>query len=426
MNSKALPASLSEDISFWGMTATQFLGAFNDNLFKQLVLLLSLSAEFVGETATTGRVDEQGMATYIFAAPFLLLTGIAGYLSDRFPKRRLIVACKLLEIVVMAAGFLAFLSIGNYGLSGLYAVLFLMGGQSALFGPPKYGILPEMLHDHDLPRANGTILMTTFLAIILGTALAGILLQEFRHHLWILSAVCVAIAVVGTCTSLVIRHVPAARPELGLSPSAFVIPGDMLRLLRRDASLLLATVVSSIFWMVAALVPPSVNALGMNQLHVGEAKTSYLSAAIGAGIAIGCAGGGLISGSAVNFRLVRIGGFGVVVSLAVLAISTAEGHVLGFWGSFPVLILLGIFTGLFAVPIQVFLQSRPPDGLKGRMIAVMNQANWVGVLIAGFYYEQIATMLASWHAAPSWSFAFASATMLPVVVLYRPKNELLV
>src|SRR5690606_23623095 len=135
-----------------------FLGAFNDNLFKQLVLLLCVDLARNDPTQ-----DQQGWAGVCFAVPFILFSGYAGFLSDRNSKRRIVVLAKVAEVLIMAMGLLAFLS-GS--LTALFVVLFLMGTQSAFFGPGKYGILPELLRDEDLPRANGIFLMTTFLAVI--------------------------------------------------------------------------------------------------------------------------------------------------------------------------------------------------------------------------------------------------------------------
>src|SRR5262249_46069434 len=147
---------LKRDRSFWGMAATQFLGAFNDNLFKQLVLLLSIAG--VGAAKAS---DRQGLAMFIFTVPFLVFTGYAGYLADLLPKRAIVVACKIAEIGVMALGAIAFAVFeSNNQIWPLYVVLFLMGAHSAFFGPAKYGILPEMLRASDLPRANGFLLMS--------------------------------------------------------------------------------------------------------------------------------------------------------------------------------------------------------------------------------------------------------------------------
>src|SRR5438128_5022164 len=115
-------ARLFRDRSFWGMTATQFLGAFNDNVFKQLMLLLAIP---VGAAAAQ-KADEQGLATMIFSLPFVLFSGFAGWLSDRYSKRNMIVVCKLAEIGIMLLGMLGFLAYGATGYRGLLVILFLM------------------------------------------------------------------------------------------------------------------------------------------------------------------------------------------------------------------------------------------------------------------------------------------------------------
>src|SRR5437868_15227479 len=221
---------LFRDRSFWGMTATQFLGAFNDNLFKQLMLLLAIP---VGAAAAQ-KADEQGLATMIFSLPFVLFSGFAGWLSDRYSKRTMIVLCKVAEIGIMLLGMLGFLAYGTTGYRGLLVVLFLMGTHSAFFGPGKYGILPELFREQDLPRANGVILMTTFLAIIFGTASAGFLGdllydpagRRVPERLWIGSLLCIGIAVCGTLTAMLVRRVRPAVPNLRLQPSSLLIPAD--------------------------------------------------------------------------------------------------------------------------------------------------------------------------------------------------------
>lgn len=441
------PASLYADPAFWGMTITQFLGAFNDNLFKQLVLLLSIAA--AGKTAAPGAEvsDNQGLAMFLFAAPFLAFTGFAGYLSDKFSKRNIVVLCKVAEIGVMALGGIAFYRFGqDHSMWHLYAVLFLMATHSAFFGPAKYGILPEMLRDEHLPRANGFMLMTTFLAIIFGTAVAGVLLNKFPDQLWIGSAACMGVAVAGTIASLLVRRTAPANPTLKFSWEALAVPKDMVDLLKSDRPLLMALLVSSVFWLLAGMVPSAVNSLGKIVLSVGDELTSYMSAMIGVGIAVGCAIGGIVSKGKIDFRLLRIGSIGLLIGLAVVAIPAhgdvsklldAKGdltHVpgvgestqwLGYRASMPTMLILGAFTGLFAVPLQVFMQARPPKEKKGRMIAVMNQANWIGIIIASGLYWLLTTLI-EWQDWPrSIMFLFIALLMLPVAILYHPKNETL-
>ena len=411
---------LMRDRSFWGMTATQFLGAFNDNIFKQLMLLLAIP---VGVTART-LDDEQGLATQIFSLPFILFSGYAGYLSDRFSKRRIIVLAKMAEILIMLLGLVAFFSYDKSGHNALLVVLFLMGTQSAFFGPGKYGILPEMLREEDLPRANGIILMTTFLAIIFGTASAGMLGDLPVSRLWLGSLVCVAIAGVGTCTSLLIRPLPPAQPSLPFTWDTVFVPRDIRRLLRADWPLLQALLASCLFWMVSGLAIQAVNSLGLVQLGLNKTQTSIMTAIIGLGIAIGAVMAGKLCHGRADFRVVRGGAWGLVAALLLLSISLPGGkHLLGFQGSIPALAFLGISAGFFAIPVQVFLQTRAPAGLKGRMIATMNIANFFAIWFAGVLYERFDSMLNALHWPRSTTFAFMAALTLPVALFYRPKDE---
>jgi acyl-[acyl-carrier-protein]-phospholipid O-acyltransferase/long-chain-fatty-acid--[acyl-carrier-protein] ligase len=425
---------LYRDRAFWGMTATQFFGAFNDNLFKQLMLLLAIPVGL----ASIGMQDQQGQATIVFSLPFVLFSGYAGFLADRFSKQPIIVLAKVAEIVVMLLGVAAFLCYSRTGYEGLLVVLFLMGTQSAFFGPAKYGILPEMLRTEDLPRANGVIVMTTFLSIIFGTASAGLLntsfgirnapLLESAQRLWIGSAICVAIAVVGTLTSLAIRRVPPARPGLKFRLSALTIPPESRRVLKDDTPLLAAILAACLFWLVAGIAVQAVNSLGLRQLKIGDARTSLMTAIIGLGIATGAVIAGRLCRGRADTRVVRLGAWGLFLFSLLLSISLPGGrHLLGSYGSLPVLfvlVLLGISAGLFAIPVQVFIQARPPEGLKGRMIAVMNQANFVAIMLSGAVYTLFDRIVGACGLPRSTTFAMMAVLILPVAIFYRlPEDE---
>ncbi len=424
---------LYADMSFLGMTTTQFLGAFNDNLFKQLMLLLALKM---------GDQDRQPIAMFVFSVPFVLFSGYAGFLADRFSKRTIIVWSKVAEIAAMLLGVGAFLMFGLWGFPGLLVVLFLMGTQSAFFGPGKYGIMPEMLRPRDLPSANGIILMTTFVAIILGAVAAGFLsdmathgnlpVAEIARQLWIGSLVCVGIAVVGTATSLFVRRVPAAVPDLVFTPAATTVPLETRGMLRRDRPLFGALLASSVFWLVAGVANQAVNSLGVNQLKIGDAKTSLMLACIALGIASGAILAGLYSKGRVNFHVMRVGGWGLVASLLALALpGPCNGQLLGFYGSSLALYVMGIFAGMYAIPLQVFMQSRPPDDLKGRMIAVMNQANFTAIMLSSAVYwlfDRIVVNIDSPNAGDYQMrcpiFAMTAVVMLPALLFYRPDRVL--
>lgn len=417
---------LLQDRSFWGMNITQFLGAFNDNLFKQLLLLLATpaaaqlaAAKAAGEAAP----DRQAEAMIVFAFPFLLFSGIAGWLTDRFSKRTVIIGAKAAEIVVMTLGVVGFFFYSTIGFSGMLIVLFLMGLQSTFFGPAKYGILPETIRDRDLPLGNGVFLMFTFVAIIFGTVLAGVAKQigEAGGSVWFISLLCIGVAVVGTLTSLLVRRAPAAKPGAKLRLQDFLIPPEAIALVRRDRQLLLALLVTSSFWLLGSIVQQSVNALGKSQLGLADQPTSVLAAMLGIGIPIGCLIGGKLSAGSINPRVVAGGAIGLVVCLCLLGLRGGEDrHLLGFAGSIPVLILAGISTGIFIVPIQVAVQALPPPSEKGRMIALMNQCNWVGIIIGALLFKGTIALCEATNQPRNTAFLVGAAVMLPIAIFYRP------
>jgi MFS family permease len=417
----ALPP-LASDASFWGMATTQFLGAFNDNLFKQLILLLATPTAI--EAAAGKATDSQGLAMVVFSIPFLLFSGIAGYVSDRISKRWVVVGAKCAEVLIMLLGFCGFWWYAAVGFHGMLVVLFLMGTHSAFFGPAKFGILPEMIRHTDLPRANGIFLMLTFMAIIFGMAAAGYLLTYSGGRVWLGSLLCIGIAMLGVLTSLLVRRVPPAQPGLEMRPSSWGVPSEILDLLRRDRQLLLAIVVVSMFWMVAGIVASTVNALGKTQLGLSDKETSLLTTSISIGIALGCVLGGYVSRDRVNGRVVTVGAIGLIVTLIAMALpGGANDHLLGYKGSFPALILMGTFTGMFVVPVQVIIQSRPPRAEKGRMIATMNQCTWVGIILGSVIYATCIWVLDRTGWPRSTIFAVTAVLMLPVAILYRPTDE---
>ena len=419
---KDLPP-LRSDTSFWGMAVTQFLGAFNDNLFKQLMLLLATPTAI--QLAAGDAEDRQSEAMIIFSAAFLIFSGYAGYVSDRISKRPVIIWSKVAEIVAMGLGMVGFLFYETIGFHGMLVVLFLMGTQSAFFGPSKYGYLPESIRPADLPRANGIFLMLTFLSIIFGTAVAGGLLTVVgSQRVWLASLVCVAIAIVGTLTSLMVRPVPPANPNLKADWQSWLVPPDILRLLWKERSLLWAMLVVAVFWMVGGMVQQGVNALGKTQLGLSNGDTSLLTASIGLGIALGCVLGGYLSRDRVNRNVVIVGEIGIFVTMVLMSLRGGpHQHLLGYYGSIPTLIAMGAFTGMFIVPIQVALQSRPPREQKGRMIATMNQCSWVGIILGAILYAVSISVFDAYDLPRNTMFAVTAALMLPVAAFYRPKDE---
>jgi len=416
----ALPPLL-HDRSFLALNATQFLGAFNDNLFKELVLLLC-----VEYSRTHPGEEYQAHATVLFSVPFILFSGFAGYLSDRYPKPTAILACKIAEVVIVLCGMAA---LATHQLWGPLAVLFLMGTHSAFFGPPKYGMLPEMLRAKDLPRANGIMLMVTFLAIIFGLSAAGAAIhigERWWHgELWPTSGACLIVAVLGVITAWRIRRLPAAEPGLRFQPSSLFMTPETMWLIWNDRELRGVLTVSSMFWFIGGVVyPQATNAFGKLQLGMDDLRTGMLAACTGVGIAVGCVVAGALSKDRIRAWVVRVGGFGIAASLAALSIPGPERGqtLLGTYGSAAALVSVGFFAGFFSVPLQVYLQAKAPSSQKGRVVAAMNLVNWIGIAGSGLVYGACAAIIGRFHLPHATTFGICAVMMLLIAGIFSPPD----
>src|SRR5262245_26170625 len=282
---------------------TQFLGAFNDNLFK---IVVSMLAVHVVAADKAGR--EVSIVSFIFILPFLLFSGYAGQLADIYSKRTVLVVSKSLEIVAASLGLMAF-AFGHLQLT--YLVLFLIALQATFFSPAKYGILPEMLPDRDLSRANGVLEMSTFVAIVLGTAVGGYLFEALKTQLWVIGLLVVGVAGIGTATSFGIPRVAPATPErrISLNPWAEIWKG--LGSLRRDRVMWLTAIGNSYFWFLASLLQLVVILFGTEIMGLGETSVAVLSAFAAIGIGVGSMGAGRLSGDKVELGLAPLGAIGM-------------------------------------------------------------------------------------------------------------------
>lgn len=395
---------------FAGVVITQFLGAFNDNYFKQIVLLKCVEFERVTREQTGSGIDLQPYAMFAFALPFVLLSGLGGYLSDRCSRQRVIVLCKVAEIAVMACVLIVLLTgdiSTHFRLVLLIGVLAMMGGQSALFGPSKYGILPELFSRNQLLPVNGAVQMTTFLAIIFGMALAGIALDVLEDSLWYASVIAVGIAFAGTLSSLLIRRTQPTHSELPLRLEMLFVPRETWRLIWNRPVLRNCLMMAMLFWFIGGVTQPAVNSLGELTYGLSKTRTSLLAASIGVGIGVGCLTAGIFSWNSGDGSMwVRAGGWMIVLALAVTAFvsSGLAGSPLpsDIPKSIPVelfqadrmewmlrgsLFFLGFSAGVFMIPIQVYIQSAPPANQKGRVIGALNLLSWLGILASAVFIK---------------------------------------
>lgn len=368
---------------FFAFFCTQFLGAFNDNFLKIVVSFIAL------DLAMNGADNYVELIAFLFILPSALFSGYAGHLADVYSKRTILVAVKACEIVIMALALAAFFS-GH--IQSMLAIVFLMGLHSAFFSPAKYGILPEMLAESDLSRGNGLLEMSTFMAIILGTSVGGAIFALWKHNLPLIGVLMIGVAVVGTLTSLGIVRVPPSGAAKLLRLNPFGEIADGLRRLRSDRPLWLTVVGISYFWFLGALVQINILFFGRELLQLDEFHIGLLGTFLAIGIGAGSLAAGRLSGDHIELGLVPLGSIAMGVCLGWVALSAP---------SFPhtaiALVGLGFSAGLFAVPLNAFLQQKAGREEKGQLIATNNFMNTIGMFLAAAIHWILKTPL---HAAP--------------------------
>lgn len=355
---------------FTALVCSQFLGAFNDNLYKMVVSMLA-----IGTAINVGGAGAYiSAAGIVFILPYLLFSGYAGFVADAFDKRTVLVATKVIEIGVMTLALAALIA-GR--IEALFVTLFLMAVQSTFFSPAKYGILPEILPAPLLLNANGILEMSRYVAVILGTVAGGALLAHFSDRPILMGAVLIAVACVGAITSLRINPVPrsGSRKRFQVNPWVEVVAG--IRRLTKDSHLGLAVAGITYFEFLGSFVLLDVLLIGKEQMALDDLRTSLLGAFAGIGVGIGALSAGRLSRNRVELGLVPIGAAGV--SAMLLVASYAIGAYLQMVAA---VVLIGFFGGLFFVPLNALLQHRAGVDEKGHLIATNNFLNMLGVLVS--------------------------------------------
>ncbi len=368
-------ASQSPTRGFWSLIATQFQGAFSDNVLKNLVVFIMLGAGLT--LAEKHRIGE--LVGALFALPFILFSMAGGFLADRYSKRTIMIGVKVFEVFVM---LLALAGLILHQLPLLLACVFLMGTHSAFFGPSKYGSLPELLPEKKLSWGNGVLELGTFMAIILGTVTAALLAEHFRGQHGGSGAILIVLAGIGLATSLSVTHVPAANPTKKFKMNFLADFLASLKIARGDRPLTLALVGNTYFAFLGALIMLNLFFYGSDVLGVSATKIGMLNVALALGIGSGSMAAGYLSGGKIEYGLVPLGAVGMAVACSLLA---SSGVLLP--GAMLLLAAMGFFGGFFIVPVSALLQHRPDKTRKGELLAAANLLSFTGVFVAsGVHY----------------------------------------
>jgi len=374
---------LGRDFSW--LNVTQFFGALNDNFFKQVLIFALVAA---GMTLNTG-LAASGI---VFALPFLLFLPASGIIADRLSKTQIIRFAKILEVLTMAIGFGALLCLPfapRVTIIGLFLTLFLMCTQSTFFSPAKYGVLPELVGDQKLGRANAFIQAFTYLAIIIGIVLASEISRIAREagmQFPVLGGTCLVFAMLGLVASRRISHQPAAGSDEEIQPFFFLDIWNTLKSIRHDKYLTGAVMASAFFLMVAAFLQGYILVYGEKALFpladgysasesIERSLKVFLLAALGIGI--GSLIAGKLSHHTIEFGVVPVGAAMITLGCLILAVFK-PGVILACFA----MLVAGIGAGLFNVPIQAFIQQRSPRDRLGQVVAASAWLGWIGVVLA--------------------------------------------
>ena len=400
------------------MVVTSFLGSFNDNFFKQAMLLLAVSL---------GMNELQGRIVILFSLSFLLFSAWGGWMADRFAKKRVMIWVKLLELGVMITGAYGVLTLNWYL---VLSMIFFMGSQSALFSPALNGAVPELCPPEQVNRANSFIKSGVTGAALLGMAIAGFALDQHWFETAVpfgrvlVAAVMVLVGLLGLLCSFAVFSKPASGARCTFPWIGPMTSVRDLVLLKNDPLLLLTLCTDSFFYFVSVLILLVINTLGLQQLQLDTSRTALLSVALTVGVSLGALLAGRIAAWDRWAQLLLPAAIGMGTSIIAAGLLVEYGG-----GSLPVLLglltLAGAFGGLFLVPLTTFMQIRPAHDRKGRVLSVDNFSTYFCMVLAGLAFSQLDRNL-----APSVSlivlgtlFAFAGGGLASVLHHMSKKPE---
>jgi 1-acyl-sn-glycerol-3-phosphate acyltransferase len=402
---------------------TQFLGAFNDNLFKNALVVLTTFQAASWTTLDPGILSN--LAAGIFILPFFLFSATAGQLADKYDKSRLARLVKLLEMAIMGVAAFGF---SLHSLPILFVALFLLGLHSTLFGPIKYAILPQHLHEDELVGGNALVEAGTFVAILIGTIAGGVLAGAAGHPSWVAFAGLI-VAALGYLFSRGIPSAPAPEPGLRVNLNPFSETWRNIGYARENRTVFLSILGISWFWLYGALFLAQFPVYAKNVLGGGESSVTLLLATFTVGIGLGSLLCEKLSGKHVEIGLVPFGSIGLSLFGLDLAFASPSvlptdaplslGGLLGLYQIWHVLFdlfALGLFGGFFIVPLYALIQLRSAVGHRARIIAANNILNALFMVVGAL---AAASMLGQGLTIPALFGIAALCNALVALYIYR-------
>lgn len=388
---------------------TQFFGAFNDNVFKYAlsILIVFQGAEFVDVSADL----LINIAALLFILPFFLFSATAGQWVDKYEKSKSIRKIKLLEVVIMLVAAFAFVQGYIFLLIGL---LFLMGSQSAFFGPAKYSYIPQHLGDSELIEGNALVQMGTFVAILLGTIFGGLMIVQDQGRHYVAYAV-VAVALAGYFASRFIPVTPSLNKELKINWNVFGETLNNIKAIRENKTVFLSILGISWFWFLGATYLVQFPNYTKEVLSGNADVVTLLLALFTVGIGSGSLLCNRFSGNKIEIGLVPFGSIGLTLfgidlfysqpaEISAVVIGLKEFLTIDYARLMTDIFFLGFFGGLYIVPLLALVQQRSDKKYLSRVIAGNNIINAslmvlsaifaIVILSAGFSISELFLMVA--------------------------------
>lgn len=380
---------------FAPMFATQFFGAFNDNIFKYALLMVFTYGWIPKGDISVSTLNN--VAALLFILPFFIFSATAGQIADRYERSNLIQWLKIGEIVVMCIATVGFM-VGNIWL--LLFALFMMGAQSAIFGPIKYAILPDILEETELMTGNAIFQSGTSLAILLGMVIGGIVISLSAGNMWWICLTLIAVAILGFVSSRMILKQKIADPNLKVNWNVFATSWQIVKFSYGLPLIFLVLLGNSWYWFYGATVITQIPQMTAQYLHGNENVSSLILTFFSIGVVIGSALCKKLSGEHVNIKMVPYGAVGLTLFALYLAwalaqLPTFQGELfnitqvfaqgISFYHVFAAVTLLGISGGFYIVPLYAMMQAKAPISHRARVVAANNIFNAIFMVVAAIF-----------------------------------------
>jgi len=416
-------SSLLTKRRFFPYFATQFFGAFNDNIFKNTLLLFVAFAS--SDQLAISSDLFINLAAGLFILPFFLFSATAGIMADKYEKSGFIRKVKLLEIVIMCCGAIGFVT---HSYLVLLLLLFLMGTQSALFGPVKYALLPQQLRTDELVSGNALVEMGTFIAILLGTLVAGVIASNEQSHS--LAAIAVLVfALIGYFASRQIPYAAPSAPTLSFAWRPISQTKNTLNIARRDKTILTVIFTISWFWFLGATYLTQFPNFTKTYLNGSESAVSSLLALFSVGIAVGSLSCDKLSMKRVELGIAPIASLMISIFGYLLVCHTPEqpGNNSSFvdfisdssqWAMFFDLFMLGVSGGLFIVPLYTLLQKKAKPTERAQVIAALNIYNSLFMVVSAIMAIVVLTLF-EWEITELFLLISAMNLLVTAFLFYK-------